>query len=168
MQSQNKNQSQSHLTGVQTQNIIKTEFGIIVVGAIIFTASFIWKDFFSDIQEQYIPETGKHYLIYRLIAIIFTTIGLILVAIFLQITFFPESIRHNNSIQNTPQDNPLQHYSEEDIATTSFLGKNPESLPLDNSVDHNAMPFNAPSTNIAPINSNRVPAYQQKGYYLMS
>lgn len=36
---------------------IGREFGLIVAGALIFTASFLWKDFFSDLREYYFPKT---------------------------------------------------------------------------------------------------------------
>lgn len=34
----------------------RREFGLIVVGAIIFTASFMWKDLLNDIEEIYFPK----------------------------------------------------------------------------------------------------------------
>lgn len=37
------------------QTNFKREFGLIIVGALIFLASFLWKDFFTDIQEVYFP-----------------------------------------------------------------------------------------------------------------
>lgn len=35
---------------------VKIEFGLIFVGAIIFTISFMWKDLLTDIEEAYFPK----------------------------------------------------------------------------------------------------------------
>lgn len=39
----------------------KIEFGLIVVGSIIFIASFMWKDLLMEIQEKYFPKTSGLY-----------------------------------------------------------------------------------------------------------
>nr|WBF71037.1 hypothetical protein [Megavirus caiporensis] len=63
----------------------RREFGLIVVGAIIFTASYLWKDLLLDIEERYFP---KHYgLLWRAIYTILVTIILILLAIHLKNQF---------------------------------------------------------------------------------
>jgi hypothetical protein len=35
---------------------ISREYGLILVGAIMFTASFMWKDLLSDIEDTYFPK----------------------------------------------------------------------------------------------------------------
>ncbi len=61
---------------------IKQEFGLIIVGAIIFTASFLWKDLISDIQDVYFPKING--LMGRLIFTAFITIILVMVAVHLR------------------------------------------------------------------------------------
>lgn len=63
----------------------RREFGLILVGAIIFTASYLWKDLLLDIEERYFP---KHYgLLWRAVYTILVTIILILIAIHLKNQF---------------------------------------------------------------------------------
>ncbi|AZL89737.1 hypothetical protein QKC54_gp0184 [Megavirus baoshan] len=63
----------------------RREFGLILVGAIIFTASYLWKDLLLDIEERYFP---KHYgLLWRAVYTILVTIILILLAIHLKNQF---------------------------------------------------------------------------------
>ncbi|XWV25500.1 hypothetical protein QJ856_gp0258 [Tupanvirus deep ocean] len=60
----------------------KKEFGLIIVGAVIFTASFLWKDLLSDVREIYFP---KEYGIFgRLIFTIIITMLLVIFAIHLR------------------------------------------------------------------------------------
>ena len=57
----------------------KREFGFIVVGAIIFTASLLWKDVIVEIEEIYFPKTegvGS-----RLLYTVVVTILLVLLAV---------------------------------------------------------------------------------------
>ena len=37
---------------------LKQDFGVVLVGSIIFTASFLLRDFFADIQEKYFPKNA--------------------------------------------------------------------------------------------------------------
>ncbi|AGF85590.1 hypothetical protein QJ854_gp192 [Moumouvirus goulette] len=63
----------------------KKEFGLILVGAIIFTASYLWKDLLLDIEERYFP---KHFgLLWRAVYTILVTIILVLLAIHLKNQF---------------------------------------------------------------------------------
>ena len=61
------------------------EFGLILVGAIVFIASFLWKDFFSDIQEKFFPKTEG--LTDRFIFIVIVTVGLVIFAVSLRRLF---------------------------------------------------------------------------------
>lgn len=37
---------------------LRQDFGLIVVSAILFTASFLWRDFFADVRETFFPGKG--------------------------------------------------------------------------------------------------------------
>ncbi len=60
----------------------RREFGYIVVGAIIFTASLLWKDTLVEIEEVYFPKTQG--LSNRILFTILITIILIIVAVHLK------------------------------------------------------------------------------------
>jgi hypothetical protein len=60
----------------------KREFGFIVVGAIIFTASLLWKDTIVEFEEVYFPKTEG--LSNRLIFTIIVTIILVIIAVHLK------------------------------------------------------------------------------------
>lgn len=60
----------------------RKEFGLIVVGAIIFIASFLWKDMFTDIKDQYFPR--KYGITGRLLFTIVVTMILIMLAVHLK------------------------------------------------------------------------------------
>lgn len=63
----------------------RKEFGLILVGAIVFTASFLWKDLISDIQEYYFPKNFG--LKGRALYVFVVTTILIIAAINLRYTF---------------------------------------------------------------------------------
>jgi hypothetical protein len=102
MQSSSQNPNQSEPQQPAAHVTLRSEFGVIVIGAIIFTASFLWKDFFTDIQNQFFPITNKHYLVERFVYVFISTIVLILVALYLQKTLFPPSTQQDNSLNNYP------------------------------------------------------------------
>lgn len=60
----------------------RREFGLILVGAIIFTASFLWKDMFTDIKDQFFPK--HHGMTGRLLFTIVITAALIMLAVHLK------------------------------------------------------------------------------------
>ena len=60
----------------------KKEFGLILVSAIIFIASFLWKDLISDVEEKYFPK--EYGLTGRAVFVLIVTIGLIAIAIFIR------------------------------------------------------------------------------------
>lgn len=60
----------------------KKEIGLIIVGAIIFIASFMWKDLFKDVEEKYFPK--EYGLTGRFIFTILVTIILVLSAVYLK------------------------------------------------------------------------------------
>lgn len=63
----------------------KREFGLIIVGAIIFIASFLWKDFIKEVEEQYFPRS--YGLAGRAIYTIVITVILVIIAIFIKNIF---------------------------------------------------------------------------------
>ena len=80
----------------------KKEFGLILVGAIIFTASFLWKDFLSDVEERYFPKEqglGK-----RLVFVIAVTIILIALAVHLKGFFGISSNKNSIQFDDSPID----------------------------------------------------------------
>lgn len=57
----------------------RQDYGLIIVGAIIFTASFMWKDLLTDIQEIYFPK-ANHMLGRIIFTLIVTSILVIMAA----------------------------------------------------------------------------------------
>lgn len=62
-----------------TTSSFKKEFGLIMVGALIFTASFLWKDLIKDYEDAFLPK--KYSLLWRSIYTILITVVLVLLAI---------------------------------------------------------------------------------------
>ncbi|XWV26835.1 hypothetical protein QJ857_gp0215 [Tupanvirus soda lake] len=60
----------------------KREFGLIIVGGIVFTASFLWKDYLSDVRELYFPK--KYGIFGRFVYTIIVTMILVMFAIHLR------------------------------------------------------------------------------------
>lgn len=60
----------------------KREYGLVLVGAIVFTASFLWRDLLSDVKDIYFPK--YHGLAGRTIFTILVTIILVIVAIYIR------------------------------------------------------------------------------------
>ena len=67
------------------QSTFKKEFGLIMVGAIIFTASFLWKDLLTDFKDKYFPKARG--LSMRVIYTILITIIMVIIAVNLKNTF---------------------------------------------------------------------------------
>ena len=63
-------------------NMFKTEFGLIFIGAIIFVASFMWKDFLSDVEEHFFPKTDG--FVGRFIYVVVITVILVIIAVHLK------------------------------------------------------------------------------------
>lgn len=56
----------------------RQDFGLIVVGALIFTASFLWRDLFSDYRDKYFPKSEG--ITQRLFFTMIVTVLLVLIA----------------------------------------------------------------------------------------
>ena len=81
----------------------KKEFGLIIVGAVIFTASFLWKDFISDVEEKYFPKSQG--LGNRFFFVIIITIVLIAIAVHLKGLFgISSSPLNSNDFDDSPID----------------------------------------------------------------
>jgi len=95
----------------------RTEFGLIVVGAIVFTASFLWRDLFMDIQNKLFPR--EYGLTGRVIFTIVVSLLLVMMAIHLRGIFgLSSSVNSNND------------------DTDDYIKKNQDD-PGDSSNDHN-------------------------------
>lgn len=64
---------------------IRQDFGLIIVGAVIFTVSFMWKDLLSDIREMLFPQNRG--LLGRAIFTLFITILLLISVVYLRNIF---------------------------------------------------------------------------------
>jgi hypothetical protein len=60
----------------------RKEFGLIIVGAIIFISSFLWKDILVEIEEKYFPK--KNGLTNRIFFTIIVTMILVFFAVYLK------------------------------------------------------------------------------------
>ena len=78
----------------------KTEFGLILIGAVIFTASFIWKDLLTDFEEVYFPKSVG--LTSRFIYTIIITALLVLFAVCLRNVFGLNNHRIDNKFDDRP------------------------------------------------------------------
>lgn len=78
----------------------KMEFGLILIGAVIFTASFMWKDLLNDFEEVYFPK--NHGLLSRFIYTIIITALLIVFSVYLRKMF-----GLNQRIDNKFDDQPI-------------------------------------------------------------
>jgi len=73
----------------------KKEFGLILVGAIIFTASFLWKDFILDIEDLYFPKNRG--LWNRFFFVLIVTIMLVVISISVKGIFGINGTVQNNT-----------------------------------------------------------------------
>ena len=74
----------------------KREFGLILVGAIIFTASFLWKDLLMDIENIIFPKQND--IVGRIMFTIIVTVGLVYLAVHMK----------NFLGLNQPADSPIR------------------------------------------------------------
>lgn len=82
----------------------RKDYGLIIVGAIIFTASFLWKDLIVDVRETYFPP--KSGLTARLLFTIVITFILIIIAVELRDYFGlkPSEVRYPLQFDDQPID----------------------------------------------------------------
>ena len=79
----------------------QADFALIIVGALIFTASFLWKDFFSDVENMYFPKSSG--LFYRFLFVVVISFLLVGSAVHLRNVF------HVNSSSLQLDDSPLNN-----------------------------------------------------------
>jgi hypothetical protein len=87
-------------------NAFTQDFGLILVGSIIFTASFMWKDLLTDIQEIYFPK--QDFMIARILFTIAITSLLVIIAVNLRNYFGLNSLPSSESVivfDDSPQGN---------------------------------------------------------------
>ena len=78
----------------------KREFGLILIGAVIFTASFMWKDLLSDFEDVYFPKS--YGLTSRFIYTVIVTILLVGLSIYLKYMFGLNNHRIDNKFDSHP------------------------------------------------------------------
>ena len=61
---------------------VKREFGLIVVGSVVFTASLLWNDYLSTVRDHYFPKGNG--MIGGLIYTILLTIILVMIVVYLK------------------------------------------------------------------------------------
>lgn len=72
---------------MENLNIYTREFGLIIVGAIVFVASLLWRDFIIEFENMLFPNSDGKSLIYRFLYVLIITFILVYVAIRLKIIF---------------------------------------------------------------------------------
>ena len=85
----------------------KKDFGLIIVSALIFTASFLWKDFLTDVEKMYFPKNKG--LGGRFFFVVLVTVILVAVAVHLRVVFGLSSTDKNPiEFDDSPiESNPL-------------------------------------------------------------
>ena len=90
----------SHLYIMGNALSFRKEFGLIIVGSLVFTASFLWKDLISEVQEKCFPKDKG--LFGRAIYVIIITVVLIMIAVHLRTIFGLNG--NNNRVVNLDSD----------------------------------------------------------------
>lgn len=130
----------------------KKDFGLILVGAIIFTASFLWKDYLTDVEEVYFPK-GKG-LLGRLFFVIIVSVLLVVLAVHLK-DVFGISSKDRNTINF--DDSPLDDNNGID-SIGDLIGA--DNLDIDNfeTVDDNQIkPIKSIKISLnLPVNANNL------------
>ena len=96
MSSNNKHTS----INIDSYFTFKKEFGLIIIGAIIFTASFLWKDLLVDIEDLYFPKSDG--LLRRFVFIMAITVILVIVSICLKNLLGINNLDTNIRIESEP------------------------------------------------------------------
>lgn len=84
----------------------RRDYGLILVGAVIFTASLLWRDFFVDVKNKYFPHTHK--ITDRFIYTVLVTMILIYVTIYLR-NFF--KLNSTPPVDNNPDNSNADNNS---------------------------------------------------------
>ena len=66
-------------------NSLKNDFGLILIGAVIFVASFLWKDLLTDVKDKYFPQSKGLFL--RFVYVLVVTAILLLLAAHIRMVF---------------------------------------------------------------------------------
>lgn len=100
----------------------KREFGFILVGAIIFTASLLWKDTIVEIEEKFFPKS--HGIMVRITFTIVITIMLVALAVHLK-DFLGLNTPNANDIRNLTthhfSENPIDYVSEKKVHYPMYM-----------------------------------------------
>lgn len=95
----------------------RKEFGLILVGALLFTAAFLWKDLITDIENYYFPRDKG--LFSRVIFVIIVSIILVVIAV---------ELKNGFGLVNTP---PVQ-LDDDDSKNNTLSLMNDNTIPLIN------------------------------------
>ena len=85
-------------------NIIKRDFWLIIIGAFIFTASFLWKDYLTDVEETFFPKSRG--LLGRGIYVLVVTIILVVIAVLLK-SYIGLETKTSSTLTSQLDDSPL-------------------------------------------------------------
>lgn len=72
---------------MESFDVYTREFGLIIVGSIVFVASLLWRDFIMELENILFPNHDAYNLIFRLLYVVIITFILVYVAIRLKILF---------------------------------------------------------------------------------
>lgn len=89
---------------VRVGSSFKKDFGLILVGAIIFVASFMWKDLLTDVKEKYFPKQAGFYK--RVLYVVIVTLILLVLAVIIRNVFGLSNAGNGNASANF-DDSPL-------------------------------------------------------------
>lgn len=94
------------------------EFGLIMVGAIIFVASFLWKDLLSDVEDRFFPKS--YGITGRFVYTAFVTVILVLLAVYIKNKLYLRD--RNNVIQfdDSPLDDDEDEVEESNTDSSDF------------------------------------------------
>lgn len=81
-------------------NSLQTEIVLIIIGALIFTASFLWKDLLKEIEAIYFPKTDG--ISGRILYTIFITLVLVSLAIYLRHMFNIDQEKNDIKFDDSP------------------------------------------------------------------
>lgn len=112
---------------IARMTVFKREFGLIIIGGLVFTASFLWKDFLTDVEEAYFPK--EYGLFGRFVFVIVITALLITMAIHLKDRFGLTNTHVRSAIRFDDQpindnDNQSMYSQSIDTDTSSMNGGN--------------------------------------------
>ena len=93
-------------------DVYTREFGLVVVGAVIFIASLLWRDFMKDLENLLFPNHDGYSLIFRFLYVVIITFVLVFVAIKLKMLFGIYTDENPNSHLNQKDEKTIKALQE--------------------------------------------------------